>query len=342
VRLTDKYLSSLKYQGKQIKIFDDGLPNFGVRLYKPGPSFIVMLGKERRLKTIGRYPKLSLKEARTRALALLNDYDPHTLEISSLSAVEAFLGHCIKHNKPRTVKDYTRLLNKHFPSGNMSSLTKNVLLKKLATLSNTPAEQFHATAVFQTFLNWCVHNGQIEFNPLAGLKNQGKLGNRDRVLTDDELKAVWDTLGTGRFSTIVRLMILTGQRKGEISHLILQDDMLFLPKEYAKNGHDHTFPIGELTKQYFLSVKYNGWSKAKTALDNASGVTDWTFHDLRRTFATNHARLGTPIHVVEKLLNHVSGSFSGVAGIYNRYSYLTEMKEAVTVYELHLKKLLGE
>ena len=264
------------------------------------------------------------------ALKVLGDVDSHIETETTESAVSAFLAYCQRNNKPRTVRDYTRLLNKHFPSGKMGNLSRLGITKKLNTLTHVPSELFHTTAVFQTFLNWCVNNGRIESNPIAGLKNQGKVNQRDRVLNDDELKAVWGALGNDRFSTIIRLMILTGQRRGEIPHLLLENDVITLPKEHAKNNRAHSFPIGTFSLQYFQSVKYNGWSKAKVQLDKDCGVTDWTFHDLRRTFATNHARLGTPIHVVEKMLNHVSGSFSGIVSVYQNINSWTKCARLAT------------
>ena len=66
-------------------------------------------------------------------------------------------------------------------------------------------------------------------------------------------------------------------------------------------------------------------------------VEPYTLHDLRRTFASTMALLGVPIHVTEKLLNHVSGSHGGIVGVYQRYSYMDEMKEAVGVFEAWLR-----
>ena len=86
----------------------------------------------------------------------------------------------------------------------------------------------------------------------------------------------------------------------------------------------------------------NGWSNLKTKFDKSvEGVAPWTLHDLRRTFATNLAALGTPIHVTEKLLNHVSGTVSGVAAIYNRHAYMDEMRAAVANWEMRLATLLN-
>lgn len=329
MRLTDVTVKNLRYAGKVAKHFDDGLPNFGVRVYKSGVSFIVMLGNARKMVTLGRYPELSLKDARKRAVELLSGKTAPVELKNAESAISAFLEHVRRHNKPRTAKDYERHLGKHFPN----SFDRQELLGRLDGLRRTPGEQSHATTTFQVFLNWCVHNGIIDRNPLADLRNQGRIKKRERVLDADELTRIWAQLGDDPFSITIRLMILTGQRKGEIPYFTLEDNLLTIDRMRTKKGRTHTIPVGPLTRQYFQPVRFNGWSKAKARLDASSGVADWTIHDLRRTYATVHAQLGTPIHIIEKLLNHVSGSLSGVAGIYNRYTYLDEMREAVQKYE---------
>lgn len=329
MKLTDLALRNLKFDGTQRRIFDDGLPNFGIRVYKSGVSFIVMLGSNRKTITLGRYPDLPLKEARKRAVELFSGKTTPVTPKNAESAISAFLEHVRRHNKPRTAKDYERLLARHFPN----SFDRQELLSRLDKLRRTPGEQSHATTTFQVFLNWCVHNGIIESNPLAGLRNQGRIQKRERVLDPEELAKIWSQLSEDPFSTTIRLMILTGQRRGEIPHFTLEDDLLTIDRLHTKNGRTHTIPAGPLARHYFQPVRFSGWSKAKTRLDQSSGVSDWTIHDLRRTYATVHAQLGTPIHVIEKLLNHVSGSLSGVAGIYNRYTYMDEMREAVQKYE---------
>jgi len=333
MRLTDAFVKNLKFEGEKTRYFDDALPNFGVRVYKSGVSFVLLTGPTRKQTTIGRYPAISLKEARTKAITLLGTMPSDTSNISVSDALSDFISYAEGYNSPRTASDYKRLLNKHFPQGTLHKLLRSQILARLEALSNVPGERSHATTAFQVFLNWCVHNGYLDYNPIAGLRNQGKIQKRDRVLTDEEVKSVWDVLTDDRFSTIVRLMILTGQRRGEIPYMQLDGEVVSIPKEHTKNKREHVFPIGNCTVQYLVPVQFNGWSKAKLRLDEQSGVNNWVLHDLRRTYATKHAELGTPIHVIEKLLNHVSGTLSGVAGIYNRYSYMDEMKDAVQRYE---------
>jgi len=334
VKLTDLALKNLKFDGTQRRIFDEALPNFGIRTYKSGHRFIVLVGKERKSHTIGRYPAISLKDARTKAITLLGASSlSDTSNISVSDALSDFNSLNDINKSPRTASDYKRLLNRHFPQGTLRNLRRIEILAKLEGLKEVPGERSHATTAFQVFLNWCVHNGYLEQNPIAGLRNQGRIGKRDRILTDDELKVIWGVLGDDRFDKIVRILILTGLRRGEVQYITVQNSTCTIPPQHTKNGREHTFPLGPLSQQYIEPITFNGWSKSKARLDKLTGVADWTLHDIRRTYASNHARLGTPIHVVEKLLNHVSGSLAGVAGIYNRYSYMDEMKEAVQRYE---------
>ena len=105
---------------------------------------------------------------------------------------------------------------------------------------------------------------------------------------------------------------------------------------------DYLFPAARSHVRGKPTTTFNGWSKAKTMLDDKLvSVAAWTLHDLRRTFATNLAALGVPIQVTEKILNHVSGTISGVAAVYNRHTYMDEMREAVGLWEKKLQSLLN-
>jgi integrase len=190
------------------------------------------------------------------------------------------------------------------------------------------------------------------------LKPPSKYKPRERVLSGEELKKVWDAATEYPFGSIVRLLILTGQRKTEIGTLQFeqingQDETITLPD--TKNGRAHTFPIGPMARALIKEVPrdgnflfmgrvkgqpYNGWGKDKTELEKLCGVKGWTLHDLRRTFATNLAALGTPIYVTEKLLNHVSGTMSGIVSVYQRHNYEKECRETVNQWEKRLTGLV--
>jgi len=193
--------------------------------------------------------------------------------------------------------------------------------------------------------------------------------SRKRVLTDREVAAVYRTARQGEdsFSRIVSLLVLTGQRRGEIGALRREwinakDRTITLPAFASKNGVEHTFPYGRAVAAVLEripdrgdclfppsrshvrgkpTIAFNGWPKHKKAFDAACGVTDWTLHDLRRTFATNLAALGIAPHVVERLLNHAAGTISGVAAIYNRFQYMDEMRDAIARWEERLAALVN-
>ena len=170
------------------------------------------------------------------------------------------------------------------------------------------------------------------------------------------------------FGFIVMLLILTGQRRGEIaalkwSYINVDDRTITLPAEATKNRRQHTFPFGQgvadilegmpqLGDYLFPASRehvrgkpttvFNGWPKAKAQLDaKLENVEPWTLHDLRRTFSTGLAALGIAQVVVEKLLNHVSGgALSPIAQVYNRHSYMAEMRAAIEAWEDKLATLV--
>lgn len=151
---------------------------------------------------------------------------------------------------------------------------------------------------------------------------------------------------------MIKLLLLTGTRKSEVASLRwewIEDEVLTIPGAFTKNGRIHRLPLGRMALEEIQSIdRTSGYvlpgrvgcrhalprwklGKLKAGLDKASGVTGWVIHDLRRTFATGLAALGVPIHVTEKLLNHVSGTTGGIVGVYQRHSFFPEMRNAINV-----------
>ena len=366
MRLTELGIQSFPLPQKgQKTYFDDVVRGFAVRCSSGGTrSFIVAYGpaQRRNTRTIGRHPAISLKEARTEAQRFLTTITPDTSKISVGEARSAFLTHCQTKNKPRTVKDYTRHLFRYLPEGRLTELTRSRLLSIFNSLSDTPGEQAHAYVTTTVFLNWCVAQGYLEHNPIVGIRTIGRINQRHRILTDNELQLILRAAHTEPypFGSIVLLCILTGMRRSEVSNLqwsFIENGVITLPATYTKNHREHILPYGTLTASILAAIPriddrpylfpgrgeaatWNGWGKAKARFDKTHTVIGYTLHDLRRTYASIHAKLSTPIHVIEKLLNHVSGpSFSGIAGVYNRYQYLNEMKAACQRYEDYLHSL---
>lgn len=305
---------------------------------------------------------MSLAEARARAEGIQAEIaleSPHTVARPTLKFEDArrmFLADSAQRNKPRTVEEYTRLLHKHFPLiGPLEEIDRHELVRTLDKLKSTPSEQKHAFVAIRTMMNWCWKRGYIETSPVPPLTFRSK--PRSRVLSDDELRAVWERAGGYGypFGEIVKLLILTGQRRGEITNLRrswIEGDVVTIPPEIVKNGREHALPIGGMARSVIEGIPdrtdlffpsrlndekpFNGFSRSKRAFDREIVIEPYTLHDLRRTFSSVMAKLGTPIHVTEKILNHTSGTISGVAAVYNRHSYQDEMRDALGNYEAHL------
>ena len=135
----------------------------------------------------------------------------------------------------------------------------------------------------------------------------------------------------------------------------LEAHTITFPASITKNKRVHVVPFGNRA-EYLLrrghgegllfpardtdgKRPFDGWSKCKPKLDEILGISPWTLHDLRRTFATNLAGLGVSVHVTEKLLNHVSGTMGGIVGVYQRYDFMLEMREAIEKWERHVRAL---
>ena len=220
---------------------------------------------------------------------------------------------------------------------------------------------------------WAVSRGDIERSPMEGMETPPPVKSRDRWLSDDELGRIWQhSYNTHRcFGPIVRLLILTGQRREEVASLSWEEldrteRLWTLPGNRAKNGEPNRVPLSRLAigildeaaggsgwpyqGRVFPTSSgggFSGYDKGKKKLDQSlakdggSPVPPWRLHDLRRTLATGFQRLGVRFEVTEAVLNHMSGSRAGVAGIYQRHDWKEEKKEAMDMWNEHITALLS-
>src|SRR6516165_8165411 len=221
-----------------------------------------------------------------------------------------------------------------------------------------PASRNRTRAGLSSFFSWCISEGLLETNPVAGTSKASQNGSRERVLTRDEMRALWRSLGDDRFSDTVRLLLLTGQRRNEIGKLQwaevnLTGKMIMLAPDRTKNSREHCVPLSAqalaiLARQprrnssgfVFSDKGFQDWNRCKQLLDPRLQIAPWRIHDLRRTCATGMAELGVQPHIIEAVLNHVSGHKAGVAGIYNRARYEGEMRDALTKWADHVEALI--
>jgi integrase len=217
-------------------------------------------------------------------------------------------------------------------------------------------------AAVRKFFNWCIGRGVLEQSPCANIGVPTREHSRHRILADEELGPVVSggrTIGFP-FGSIVELLALTGQRRDEVSrmawhHVDLNRHLWVIPPEHSKNGKPHIVHLsneaicvlrevprtGALVFSLDGKRPFQGYSKAKRRLDDVSGVRGWTLHDLRRTVVSGMARLGTAPHVADKILNHQSGTISGVAAVYQRHEFLNERKDALSQWGHHIAELIA-
>jgi integrase len=345
-----------------------------VLLYRHG-------GRARRM-TIGRYPDLSLADARSKAFEakgmIASGLDPKPGRPVAESADHRFVsvvGDFIKRHAKRKTRSWQQteqILNREFVSllgkRSVDDIEKRDIARVLDGIVDrgSPSAANHAFRVVRKFFNWCVEQSLIDVSPMTGLKPPARTVDRDRVLSDDEITRVWIACDeiSYPYGTIVKLLLLTGQRRDEVvgmrrDELDLGNAHWTIAATRTKNGKPNEVPLSPQAVQFLHDApewvsdfvfpargrperSFSGFSKSKKALDSASGVMDWRLHDLRRTLATGLARLGTDPHVVEHVLNHQTGTLSQVARIYNRHAYLPEKREALVKWADHIDALVDQ
>jgi integrase len=364
MRLTDITIRSLKAPQEGAVIFhDDHIPGFGVRVSKGGTkSFVLTYGVLRARETLGRAGVVSLHHARAEAKRRLAEYTLGRERPRSMrwqDAVEEYLAEVAAKRKPRTHQSYQYSLGRHFKYGatKLSELTSREIHKSLDRLKSTPSEQQHAFVALRAFMRWAYRKHYFDRNPIERMRPPHSYIARQRVLTNEELKLIWNAAGDSAFGRIVKLLVLTGQRVGEISNLtgaMVGEDTITLPSWLTKNSREHRFPLGCLAKTVLNpphsdshiftahdgKKRFNSIPTCKRRLDERSGVSDWRLHDLRRTFASGLAAIGVQSPVIERLLNHVSGSFGGIVGVYQRYDFMPEMRLAIELWEQQVTRIV--
>jgi integrase len=349
-------------------------------------------GKSRKL-TLGTFPTIDVAKARSlcsvAALKTKAGGDPALEHRSALAADDTFervarlFVERYARPKNRTWEQSARWLGLARGEGDGLVLTgKGAIAKwggrKISTIQRpdvirlldalvdqgNPISANRTLASLRKLFNWAEGRYGLSGNPCDKVEMPGSETARDRVLTDDELGAVWReaTEQGGHFASVVKLLILTAQRRNEVAgmewrELDLPGKLWKLPRGRVKNDNGHEVPLSSqalaviegvprVTGRALLftttgTTPVSGFSKAKAEIDEASGVEDWAFHDLRRTAASGMARLGVSLPVIEKILNHSSGTFRGVVGVYQRHSFADEKRAALDLWGAHVARLVG-
>lgn len=368
---------------------DDALPgSFGLRVFASGvKSWQIMYRvpqrsgalRQKRM-TLGSYPAFGLSEAREMAREALRkvargtdpaeDRKNTRAKIAATPTVEEaareFIAQYVKPRN-RSWRETERIFNYYVLPRWGESLLPTITRSDVADLLNgiaaggAPYMANRVLAAVRRFWNWCLEQGKVEASPVASVKAPAREVSRDRILSDEEIRAFWYSCNRmgWPFGPLFQLLLLLGQREDEVAGMRWSDVDLArgtwtLPREASKSDRLNQIPLPALALQILEklpatdsnlvfsttgSTPVSGFSKAKKRCDQISGVTGWRLHDLRRTAASGMARLKVEPWVVEKVLNHQTGQLSGVAGVYNRWGYLDEKKEALKRWANHLMEL---
>ena len=281
---------------------------------------------------------------------------------------------------PEAMRTLENVVKPRWGKRSLMSLKRADMVKLMDDYADRPGRKKYVHSLLRKMFNWAVDREDIDVSPLAGMKAPKAVPSRRRVLGQEELVCLWkacDQVGWP-WGPYVRLLILTMQRRQEVAEMDWSEIDLVaktwtLPAERAKNGEAHIVPLANLAIDQLKAMQpkarglvftttgktaVSGFSKAKRTLDTemidimkerqrtgTGGVTvvsiaEWRLHDIRRTGATNLQALGILIEVTEAVLNHISGTRAGVAGIYNRYKYEPEKRAALDAWDQRLQKLV--
>jgi integrase len=395
IKLTAQTVANAKPPERgRIEYWDAMLPGFGLRVTEKGARSWTILyrvhGQLRRM-TLGHYPALPLAAARDRARDALSEVekgnDPATARTEERGQEEANFFQTViaefieRHAKPnnrgwqRQDRDLRREFLPAWRNRPIGSIGRRDILELIDKISDrtSPRRANRYLALLKKLFGWCVDRGYIEASPASAVRPPGREVSRDRVLSDTEIRLVWE--GSEKvgwpFGDLFRLLLLTAQRLGEVSAMRWGDVDLgkatwTVPAEIAKNGVANEVPLSSaavailhgmpsLGSNGYVFPALNGsgrpvsgFSRAKSRLDKVVEAElagddtppTWRLHDLRRSAASRMAELGVAPHVIERVLNHISGSQAGVAGVYNRFGYAPEKRHALETWAAHVERLI--
>jgi integrase len=349
--LTDAGVRALKAGKRQYRVWDTKTPGFGILVGRT-KSWICMYGPKRKLRVLGRYPDMALADARTSAKGLLLEKAGKVPSQTFGEALDRYYELHLPTLRPSSAYNLRTLLERHWSKWerrDLDDIEPREVVLYLDTLTGTPTERHKAFKELRSFYRWCMGRQYADANPCAHLTAPPAPKSRDRVLSDEELAKVWAAAEgmSGNFSRILRLLILTGARRGEIAnlrgeYLDRQKRCINLPAEAVKNSHPHTIPYGVLAESILPPARigwlfpakgnpqrpFNGFTQPKRQLDAVAGI-DFSLHDLRRTMATRWAEFGVAPHIIERALTRPSSSERRSAVDTNRIRVLLDQRDAL-------------
>jgi integrase len=382
-KLTDAFLRNLKPPATgQVEYWDALTPGFGVRIsYGGRKAFQALTRIDGRLQrfTLGSYPKLTLVEARDQAERIIKDaakgVSPKDREAEERSKAQAARRNTVAsvaeefmadHAKNlRTREEMQRMVNVDLlpawggkPIAGITRADVKALIREKARKAPIAANRL--LSLVSKIFTWALDEEIVQASPAVRLKRPGEEQERERSLTDDEIKTLWPvftSLGYP-FGHGLKFLLVTGQRRGEVGGMKWEEidgEGWNLPGARAKSKQGHRVPLSTLALEIleqcprigdyvFMSGRgaepLEGWDGAKRRADSflAKPIAPWRIHDLRRTMATQMRSIGIDRLIVSKLLNHAE---SGITKTYDRYAADPEKAAAMKRWAQRLRQIIS-
>jgi integrase len=377
VLLTDRFCDRAKSTSAQTDYFDETVSGLALRVSAKGVKawtlhFTGPTGKRARI-TLGRYPSTSLANARALALdaksAVADGRDPRgtgdEMTVNDLAAryVE------IHASGLRSGDEIKRRVYR-----NIVPVIGNVKLAELhrrdatrvvdaVTKRNAPGEAMRCFDDLRGMLRWAISRGDLDHNPIEGMRKPQGSKPRERVLSDDEIRTLWNNLpkalANRDYQRVIKLCLVTGQRVGEVAGMMrgeldLKHKLWRLPGARTKNGHAHTVPLSPLaielignadSEQVFPNSTCDPSHAVSRIIYRAQhrfGIPHWTVHDLRRSALTGMAKLGVAPIILGHIANHRTTTKAGMTlGVYVHHAYEKEKREALELWADRLQGIIA-
>jgi integrase len=353
VQLTDRFCASAKSTAAvQTDYFDAAVAGLALRVTSRGTrSWTLLYGSPRRRVTLGRYPSMGLAAARARAIEVKDGRASGTVAALAETYLRSIKGlRSVREIERRLRRDVLPVIG-HIPLGELHRRdVTRVIDAKIADAPITARRLFEDV---RAMVRWAVARGDLDHSPMDGMRGPAISKPRTRVLSDDEIRAVWHGLTEVRpdVGRVVKFCLATGQRVGEVtglqpSELDLRRKVWTIPAERSKNGHSHQVPLSQMALRLIKEVP-EGFAVSKNVVSDVVWrnqiVEDrWTAHDLRRTALTKMAELGVAPIVLGHIANHRTTTKAGITlGVYVHHAYEREKRDALELWADRLQGIVS-
>lgn len=383
--LTDRAIKAVKPAplGKRSLLWDAIVPGLALRVTDRGKRSFVLVTRypgspHPAPRSLGAYGAISLEQARDKARAWLelvaSGVDPGRREIErrqeTFKAIATnYFQRKAKDHRSRKLSEATlvRLVYPTLGNRPIDSITRNDIVRLLDRIEddNGPVQATHVLSIINRVMNWHASRSDTFRSPIVRGMKRASPQARSRILTDDELRAIWQALGEYHhpFGAMLRFILLTATRRNEARHAKREEIVgaeWTIPAVRYKTKIDHVIPLSQaaltaldgvgqdppsgplLSDGAFIFSKgkkpLGGLDRHKRVIDEASGVTGWIIHDLRRTARSLMSRAGVNADIAERCLGHVIG---GVRGIYDRHEYFEEKRHAFEALAAQIDRIIN-